>query len=141
MAAGFDLSRFIRAQAGTYATALLELHAGDKRSHWMWFIFPQVLGLGLSANARLYAISGREEARAYLGHALLGPRLVECTQAMLQHAGRKTALDILGPIDTLKFRSAMTLFEAVADEPAPFAQALDAFYAGERDARTLEILG
>ena len=106
----------------------------------MWFIFPQILGLGLSANARTYAIFGREEARAYLDHELLGPRLKECTQAMLEHAGQRKPVEILGPIDALKFRSSMTLFEAVADEPEPFARALDTMCGGERDKATLEKL-
>lgn len=135
------LDRFVRAQAGTYPVALAELRAGAKHTHWMWFIFPQVLGLGLSANARTYAISGREEARAYLDHELLGPRLIACTQAMLSHAGKSTPLAILGPIDALKFKSSMTLFEAVSDDPAPFAEALDKLCDGVRDTATLEKLG
>lgn len=135
------LDRFVRAQAGVYGTALEELRAGQKRTHWMWYVFPQVLGLGLSANARAYAIFGREEARAYLEHELLGPRLLECTQAMLDHAGERTPLEILGPIDALKFRSSMTLFEAVAEEPEPFARALDEMCGGQRDKATLEKLG
>lgn len=135
------LDRFVRAQAGVYKTALAELRQGHKKTHWMWFVFPQILGLGLSANARAYAIFGREEARAYLDHELLGPRLRECTQAMLEHAGERTPLDILGPIDALKFRSSMTLFEAVADEPELFARALDTMCGGDRDKATLEKLG
>lgn len=131
------LDRFVRAQAGIYKTALGELQAGYKRTHWMWFIFPQILGLGLSANARTYAIHGRHEARAYLDHELLGPRLLECTQAMFSHEGRRTPLEILGPIDALKFRSSMTLFEAVCDDPAGFAEALEKLCNGERDKATL----
>ena len=134
------LDRFVRAQAGIYPTALGELRAGEKRTHWMWFIFPQMLGLGKSANARLYAIHGRDEAEAYLQHDLLGPRLLECTQAMLGHAGKLAPVEILGPIDTMKFCSSMTLFEAVASDRTPFAAALDRMCNGRRDAATLELL-
>ncbi len=133
----FRLDRFVRAQAGKYNAALAELQGGRKQTHWMWFVFPQVLGLGLSANARTYAIRSGDEARAYLDHELLGPRLLECTQAMLDHAGSLTPLEILGPIDALKFRSSMTLFEAVAEEPEPFANALDKLCGGDRDKATL----
>tara|TARA_B100001057_G_scaffold485551_1_gene565405 strand:- start:9 stop:446 length:438 start_codon:yes stop_codon:yes gene_type:complete len=135
-----NLDRFVRAQAGIYRTALAELQAGEKRTHWMWFIFPQMQGLGKSANARTYAIHSREEARAYLDHELLGPRLLECTQAMLAHAGTRKPVEILGPIDTMKFRSSMTLFEAVADDPKPFTQALNQMCNGDRDKATLELI-
>lgn len=141
MADGFDLARFVRAQAGSYNTALAELETGAKRTHWMWYIFPQILGLGLSENARLYAISGADEARAYLEHELLGERLRECTRAMLGWAGKREAIDILGPIDTLKLKSSMTLFEAVAPQSNLYARVLDAFYGGERDRATLDRLG
>jgi len=134
------LSRFVQAQAGIYPQALPELRAGNKRSHWMWFIFPQIAGLGRSSTAQFYAIADRAEAEAYSRHELLGPRLRECTGAMLGWAGRRSAEAILGPIDGLKFRSSMTLFEACADDPAPFAAALDAFYGGVRDGATLERL-
>ncbi len=103
----------------------------------MWFVFPQVAGLGRSPTAQFYAIRGRGEAESYARHPLLGARLRECTGAMLGWAGRRSAEDILGALDALKFRSAMTLFEACADDPAPFAAALEAFYAGERDPATL----
>lgn len=136
----FGLSRFVDAQATIYDRALAELRAGAKRSHWMWFVFPQLEGLGRSPTARFYAISGREEARAYLAHHLLGARLRECTQAMLALAGERTPLDILGPVDALKFRSSMTLFEAAADNPAPFSAALDRLCDGERDRATLDRL-
>jgi len=136
----FGLSRFVDAQAKCYDQALAELRAGDKRSHWMWFVFPQIEGLGRSPTAHFYAISGREEARAYLAHHLLGARLRECTQAMLAHAGKLTPRDILGPVDALKFRSSMTLFEAAADDPAPFCAALDRLCDGERDRATLDRL-
>jgi uncharacterized protein (DUF1810 family) len=103
----------------------------------MWFVFPQIATLGRSPMAQLYAIRGREEAEAYDRHPLLGPRLRECTAAMLGWAGERSAERILGPVDAVKFRSSMTLFEACAGDPAPFASALDAFHAGARDAATL----
>lgn len=106
----------------------------------MWFVFPQIAGLGHSPTAQFYAIRGREEAEAYARHAVLGPRLRECVEAMLGWGGQRSAERILGPVDALKFRSALTLFEACADDPAPFAAALEAFYAGERDTLTLERL-
>ncbi len=106
----------------------------------MWFVFPQLAGLGRSPTARFYAIADRAEAEAYSRHAMLGPRLRECTAAMLGWAGKRSAESILGGIDALKFASSMTLFEACADDPAPFAAALEAFYAGERDAATVERL-
>lgn len=136
----FDLSRFVRAQAGVYERALGELRDGFKTSHWMWFIFPQMRGLGLSETSRLYSISGREEALAFLHHDLLGQRFVECTEAMINWGDRRRAVDILGPIDTLKFRSSMTLFDAVASEQYRFGQALDLFFDGERDPATLQLL-
>ena len=137
--AGFDLGRFVAAQAHVYAQALAELRRGRKESHWMWFVFPQVAGLGRSAMARRYAIASLDEARAYLSHPLLGPRLRECTEAVLAHRGRDPAA-LFGPVDAMKFRSSMTLFEAVAENGAPFAEALEAFYGGKRDSATLERL-
>lgn len=133
------LARFVEAQRPIYQQALGELRAGDKRSHWMWFIFPQIAGLGRSPTAQLYAIADGAEARAYLAHPVLGQRLRECTDAMLGWAGRRSAEAILGPVDALKFRSSMTLFEA-AGGGARFGEALDAFYGGERDRLTLERL-
>ena len=106
----------------------------------MWFVFPQIAGLGRSSTARIYAIADRAEAEANSRHALLGPRLRECTEAILGWARRRDAERILGGVDAHKFRSSMTLFEACADNPAPFAAALDAFYAGERDTATLDRL-
>ena len=106
----------------------------------MWFVFPQIAGLGRSSTAQFYALADRAEAVGYSRHPLLGPRLAECTDAMLGWAGRRRAERILGVVDALKFRSSMTLFEACAQDPAPFAAALDALYAGERDAATLERL-
>jgi len=103
----------------------------------MWFVFPQIAGLGRSATARFYALADIEEARAYLAHPALAPRLGECTEAMLDWAGRRSAEAILGAVDALKFRSSMTLFEAAAAQPERFARAIDGFYAGEREAPTL----
>jgi uncharacterized protein (DUF1810 family) len=135
----FDLERFAAAQQGVYERALGELRSGRKRSHWMWFVFPQLAGLGRSETARFYGIGGAAEARAYLAHPLLGPRLRECAEALLAHK-HQAAEAILGPIDALKLRSSTTLFEAVAEDPAPFAAVLDAFFGGERDAGTLTML-
>ena len=132
------LERFIAAQDGVYAAALAELRAGEKRSHWMWFIFPQLAGLGHSAMAQHYAIGSLTEARDYLDNPLLGPRLRECIEAMLGHSDR-TAESMLGSVDALKFRSSMTLFDVVEPDDC-FARALSAFYAGERDERTLALL-
>ena len=123
-----------------YPQALAELRAGKKLSHWMWFVFPQIAGLGRTSTAQFYAIADRAEAEAYDRHPVLGPRLVECTEAMLTWAGKRDAQTILGPIDALKFRSSMTLFEECGANPEPFAAALDAFYGGERDTVTLELL-
>ena len=134
------LERFVEAQRPVYDTALAELRAGAKRSHWMWFIFPQIAGLGRSPTAQFYAIADAVEATAFLLHDLLGARLRECTRAMLGWAGRKSAEDILGPVDALKFVSSMTLFDAVAEEDDLFARALAAFNRGERDPLTLERL-
>lgn len=142
------LERFVAAQDGVFATVLAELAAGAKRSHWMWFVFPQIDGLGTSAMARRYAIRDLAQAVAYLGHPLLGPRLHECTQAMLGWAGRRTATAVLGGIDALKLCSSMTLFERADTVQGPsgsqsdgdFARVLDAFYEGRRDPRTLAIL-
>lgn len=134
------LDRFIEAQAGVFDEVLRELAEGHKRSHWMWFVFPQIAGLGRSDTARFYAIVDRAEARAYLDHPLLGKRLREASTTMARWAGQRSAEAILGPVDALKLASSMTLFEAVADDPAPFAAVLDAFYGGQRDARTLALL-
>ena len=132
-----ELDRFIEAQATTFPIALAELRGGRKASHWMWFIFPQIAGLGRSSMAQHYAIASRDEAIAYLTHPRLGPRLREASAAVLVHAGARTAEAIMGGIDAVKLRSSMTLFEAVADDPSVFARVLDAFFGGERDAATL----
>ena len=136
----FDLQRFVAAQEGVYEQALDELRAGHKQSHWMWFIFPQLADLGTSPMAMRYAIQSADEAEAYLADPILGPRLRDGVAAMLAHEGARPEA-ILGGMDALKFRSSLTLFEAAADDPSLFAAALDAFYAGERDQRTLELLG
>lgn len=136
----FDLERFVAAQESTYPAALAELRAGAKRTHWMWFIFPQIAGLGHSPTARFYALSGLGEARAYVGHPLLGRRILECTEAVNGVRGR-TALEIFGRPDDLKFCSSMTLFEAAAPDVDAFTRALDLYFDGVRDKRTIEILG
>jgi uncharacterized protein (DUF1810 family) len=135
----FDLARFVEAQESVYPRVLNELQAGRKRSHWMWFIFPQIAGLGASPMARKFAISGRKEAEAYLAHSLLGPRLRECTKLLLATPDRSIE-SILGYPDDLKFRSSMTLFAKAADDSADFISALDKFYGGAFDAATLERL-
>ena len=135
----FDLARFVEAQAPVYENALAELRAGRKRSHWMWFIFPQIRGLGISPTAQYYALSGLEEARAYLAHPVLGPRLLACTAAVTAHHGTPVSR-IFGAPDDLKFRSSMTLFELAADGPSEFSRALDALCAGERDKITRAIV-
>ena len=133
------LQRFVDAQAPVYAQVRAELRNGRKRSHWMWFIFPQIKGLGVSPTAQFYAIASRGEAEAYLAHAVLGPRLAECTQLVLDVAGR-SAHDIFGSPDDLKFRSCMTLFADVTADDALFQAALRLYFNGEPDRRTLEIL-
>ena len=135
----FDLQRFIDAQAATYVQVLGELRAGHKRSHWMWFVFPQIAGLGFSPTAQLYAIGSLAEARSYLAHPVLGPRLRECTGAVNVVAGR-TAHQIFGSPDDLKFRSCMTLFRAAAPEEPAFQAALNTYFDGAPDPRTLELL-
>lgn len=131
-----DLARFIDAQQSLYDQALGELQAGAKRSHWMWFIFPQVRGLGHSATAQRYAISGKGEAVAYLQHPVLGPRLQECLRALLGWRER-SARQLLGAPDDQKLRSCVTLFGTVAPEDRLYTQVLKAFFAGEADPLTL----
>lgn len=134
------LDRFAAAQAGAWPAALAELRRGRKESHWMWFVFPQLAGLGRSPTARLYAIESLAEARAYLAHPLLGPRLVEAAEALLSHQGKSTEA-MLGGVDAIKLRSSMTLFEAAANGEGRFGAVLEAFYGGERDHATLSLLG
>ena len=139
----YDLERFVAAQAPLYTQVRAELAAGDKRSHWMWFVFPQLRGLGQSAISIRYAIASLDEARAYLAHPLLGARLVECTELVARVEGR-TLHRIFGSPDDLKFQSSMTLFaEAAAGDAAraaPFDGALAKYCDGERDGRTLALL-
>jgi uncharacterized protein (DUF1810 family) len=136
----FDLERFVRAQSGSYAGALAEIRAGRKRSHWIWFVFPQLRGLGMSPTSQHYGISGIDEARAYLSHPVLGPRLGECAQALLALRDR-TASAIMPYPDDLKLCSSMTLFERAAGPDSVFSQVLERYYQGRRDERTLELLG
>lgn len=135
----FDLERFITAQSGTYEHAVAELRRGQKTTHWMWFVFPQIAGLGLSATSRRYAITSLSEARAYLAHPLLGPRLRECASILVGLPGL-TAEQIFGSIDAQKLRSSMTLFQHADPSRSVFQQVLDAFFLGTADAATVERL-
>jgi uncharacterized protein (DUF1810 family) len=135
----FDLERFVEAQAPVIDDVLAELRAGRKRTHWMWFVFPQIAGLGSSAMAVRYAIGSPAEARAYLAHPLLGERLRECVRMVI--ASRRTLAEVFGPPDDMKFRSCVTLFSAVAPDEAVFAEAIDRCCGGVRDAATLAKLG
>ena len=135
----FDLARFLAAQARDYGIALTELRAGEKRSHWMWYVFPQLRGLGHSSTAIAYGITGLDEARAYLAHPVLGERLRECVRALL--ALRTThAEEVLGHVDAMKLRSCLTLFDAAAHGDPLFSRALAQYFHGEADARTIELL-
>jgi uncharacterized protein (DUF1810 family) len=134
-----DLSRFVEAQATTYQTALAELRRGRKASHWMWFVFPQIQGLGSSSTARFYAIADLAEARAYLAHPVLGPRLLEVVAAINALPGGD-AHAVFGAPDDLKLRSSLTLFQAAAPDEPGFGQALDKYFGGAPDPRTLERL-
>jgi uncharacterized protein (DUF1810 family) len=138
----YNLSRFVEAQNPVYEQVLRELRQGCKTSHWMWFVFPQIQGLGHSFMARKFAISSLEEARAYLQHEVLGPRLRECTALVNDTSGR-TIHQIFGSPDDLKFHSCMTLFAAAAaaDADSVFRQALGKYFSGERDALTIPLLG
>ena len=135
----FDLERFLEAQEGAYERALSELRSGRKRSHWMWFVFPQIRGLGRSAMSERYAIGSLEEARAYLAHPVLGRRLIEVTEAALASEA-ESANSLFGSPDDLKFRSSMTLFAAAAGEESAFKDALESFFGGVPDARTVALL-
>ena len=136
-----DLDRFVRAQddGGTYDRALAELRAGRKATHWMWFVFPQVAGLGHSPTAQAYAIADLAEARAYLAHGVLGPRLRECCRALLD-LDDVSAERVLGEVDAIKLRSSMTLFALADPSEAVFADVLERFYDGEADGRTVSLL-
>jgi uncharacterized protein (DUF1810 family) len=135
----FGLERFVEAQAEVYDRALAEIKRGDKRSHWMWFIFPQIDGLGHSSTAQFFAIKSVDEAKAYLAHAVLGPRLIECSTVLLQLKGL-SASDIFGFPDDLKLRSSMTLFASVSEPDSVFSRVLQHYYQGQPDEKTLELL-
>ncbi len=135
----FDLERFVKAQEHSYATALDEDTNGRKQSHWVWFILPQLRGLGSSERAHKFGIPGMAEAKAYMAHPVLGPRLVEVVQAIRQHKA-STAEDVLGDTDARKFQSCLTLFSLAAPQVACFYEALQQFFSSERDAATLKLL-
>jgi uncharacterized protein (DUF1810 family) len=135
----FNLARFLEAQQGIYTQAVGELQSGLKTSHWMWFVFPQFAGLGISPTSRKYAIKSLEEARRYLHHPVLGARLIHCTEIVNQLEGR-TAHQIFGTPDDMKFRSSMTLFRAVGAPNSVFGSALDKYFSGKADEKTLELI-
>jgi uncharacterized protein (DUF1810 family) len=135
----FDLERFVQAQEPTYETALAEIRRGRKRSHWMWYVFPQIAGLGHSEMSQRYAISGAAEARAYLAHPMLGARLIECVEAVLK-VEKRSAHEIFGSPDDRKLYSCATLFANVTPPGSVFERLLEKHFDGERDARTLELL-
>jgi len=135
----YNLNRFVRAQEESYQQALSELERGRKQSHWMWYVFPQLDGLGASPTSKFYSIKSEDEARAYLEHPVLGPRLAACAEAVLANDGR-SARAILGSPDDLKLRSCATLFAHVTTPGSVFERILDKFYDGERDAATLRLL-
>ncbi|MEM9544021.1 MAG: DUF1810 domain-containing protein [Cyanobacteria bacterium P01_E01_bin.42] len=134
-----DLNRFTIAQEGVYPRVLAELAGGRKRTHWIWYIFPQIVGLGESETTKFYAIKSKEEVREYLEHPILGKRLRECTEAVLAIQGRSIS-EIFAFPDDLKLKSSMTLFADFAEENSPFCRVLEKYFAGERDEKTLEIL-
>ena len=135
----FDLGRFVQAQTKDYARALAELRSGRKVTHWIWYVLPQLRGLGTSSMSTLYGIRSKDEAQAYLAHPVLGSRLLECVAAM--NALRNvSAIDVLGPIDAAKFRSCLTLFLAVDPHNAALREALDKYFAGTQDESTLALL-
>lgn len=136
----FNLERFVQAQNDVYDNVLLELRNGRKRSHWMWFIFPQIEGLGFSPISQLYSIKSLAEATAYLSHPILGPRLVECAETVLAAEGR-SAHEMFGSPDDMKLKSCATLFARVSSPGSPFHKILDRYYSGARDTRTLDLLG
>jgi uncharacterized protein (DUF1810 family) len=136
----FDLQRFVAAQARVYADVEAELKAGAKTSHWMWFVFPQLKGLGRSSTALHYGIGSLEEAQAYWRHPLLGARLKQCCAWLMALPQERTAAQVFGSIDTLKLRSCLTLFERAAPDEPVFGALLDRFYGGERDAATRALI-
>ena len=135
----FNLQRFVDAQAPVWDDVRSELEQARKRSHWMWFVFPQLAALGRSGTARFYGIGGADEARAYLEHPVLGARLHQCCALLLEATG-VSALDVFGEIDAMKLRSCLTLFEAVSPQTPIFKECLDRYFAGERDPLTKELL-
>jgi uncharacterized protein (DUF1810 family) len=135
-----DLHRFMRAQEGDYARALSEVRAGEKRSHWMWYVFPQIAGLGFSARSVRYSIRSLDEARAYLAHPVLGKRLIECFEALLDVKDR-SAFDIFGSPDDRKLKSSATVFAIVSAEDSVFHRVLEKYFDGEMDRKTLRLLG
>lgn len=135
----YDLNRFVQAQEADYERALSEIRSGQKRSHWMWYIFPQFDGLGLSLTSKRYSIKSVAEAKAYLNHPILGPRLIECTEAVLNVEGR-SAHEIFGFPDYMKLKSCATLFAYVSPAKSVFDRLLDRFFQGKRDDKTLSLL-
>ena len=136
----YNLNRFVHAQEDNYEQALAEMRSGKKRTHWMWYIFPQLDGLAFSATSKHYSIKSIEEAKAYLDHPLLGPRLLECAEAVLHIEGR-AAIEIFGSPDDMKLRSCATLFAYVLSPGSVFDRVLEKYYRGERDEKTLQLLG
>jgi uncharacterized protein (DUF1810 family) len=136
----YHLNRFVQAQEYEYEQALTEIRSGRKRSHWMWYIFPQYDGLGFSSMSKRYAIKSLAEAKAYLAHPVLGPRLLECTDAVLRHDGRSAA-EIFGSPDDIKLRSCATLFACITGSGSVFDRLLDQFFQGKRDDKTLRLIG
>jgi uncharacterized protein (DUF1810 family) len=136
----YNLARFVQAQAGAYQQALTEIRSGRKRSHWMWYIFPQLDGLGFSSTSRRYSIKSVAEAEAYLSHPVLGPRLLECALAVLGVQGR-SALEIFGSTDEMKLRSCATLFAFVSPAGSVFHRLLEEYFQSGRDGKTLRLLG
>ena len=134
-----SLDRFLEAQERMYETALKEIKNGEKESHWMWYIFPQLRGLGKSQMAYAYGINGLEEAKAYLAHPVLSARLIEISEALLEHKG-KDIEDILGDIDAMKLRSSMTLFALISEGGSIYHNVLDCFYNGKTDSYTIELI-
>lgn len=135
----YNLDRFLTAQEQDYHTALAEIKRGRKTSHWIWYIFPQIAGLGFSATSKFYAIQNGDEAKAYLEHSVLGKRLIEISKVLLELEG-KTAHQIFGSPDDMKLKSCMTLFGALSEPPPVFHQVLDKYFDGKEDERTLELL-
>jgi uncharacterized protein (DUF1810 family) len=136
----FNLERFVAAQADVYDSALHEIRSGRKQTHWMWFIFPQLAGLGMSPTSQHYGITGLREAAAYLSHSLLGPRLIDCSEAVTLVAAR-SAREIFGSPDDMKLRSSATLFARVAGGSSVFGRILEQYFAGQPDPRTVALLG